>query len=48
MPLSPGLAIEAEDPDWLAPGIACDIAFEGPDTTTIETAVRRRLGDCAD
>ena len=40
-----GLAIDAEDPDWLAPGIACDIAFEGPDTTTIEAAVRQRLGD---
>ncbi len=40
-----GLAVEADDPDWLAPGIACDIAFEGPDTTTIEAAVRRRLGD---
>ncbi len=39
-----GLALEAGDPDWLAPGIACDIAFEGPDTTTIEAAVRRRLG----
>ncbi len=40
-----GLAIEAADPDWLAPGIACDIAFEGPDTTSIEAAVRQRLGD---
>ena len=40
-----GLAIDAEDPDWLAPGIACDITFEGPDTTTIEAAVRQRLGD---
>ncbi len=40
-----GHAISAEDPDWLAPGIACDIAFEGPDITTIEAAVRRRLGD---
>ena len=40
-----GLAIEAEDPDWLAPGAACDIAFEGPDTTSIEAAVRTRLGD---
>ena len=41
------LAIEIEDPDWLAPGAACDIAFEGPDTTTIEAAVRTRLGDAA-
>ena len=40
-----GHAIEAADPDWLAPGVACDIAFEGPDTTTIEAAVRSRMGD---
>ena len=40
-----GHAISTEDPDWLAPGIACDIAFEGPDITTIEAAVRARLGD---
>ncbi len=39
------LAVAAEEPDWLAPGIACDIAFEGPDTTTIEAAVRKRIGD---
>lgn len=40
-----GHAIETAGPDWLAPGVACDIAFEGPDTTTIEAAVRARLGD---
>ena len=40
-----GHAIEVAEPDWLAPGVACDIAFEGPDTTTIEAAVRARLGD---
>jgi phosphoserine phosphatase len=38
-------AIEAGEPDWLAPGVACDIGFEGPDTTTIEAAVRARFGD---
>ncbi len=40
-----GHAIETAEPDWLAPGVACDIAFDGPDTTTIEAAVRARLGD---
>jgi phosphoserine phosphatase len=31
-------------PDWLAPGIACDLAFAGPDLASAEAAVRARLG----
>ncbi|MEE8270421.1 MAG: phosphoserine phosphatase SerB [Alphaproteobacteria bacterium] len=38
-----GLAADVAEPDWLAPCVACDIAFDGPDTTSIEAAVRRRL-----
>lgn len=39
------LALDTGAPDWLAAGVACDIPFDGPDTTTIEAAVRARLGD---
>ncbi|NNG03265.1 MAG: phosphoserine phosphatase SerB [Inquilinus sp.] len=36
-------ALDTGEPDWLAPGVACDLPFDGPDTTTIEAAVRGRL-----
>jgi phosphoserine phosphatase len=31
-------------PDWLAPGVACDIALEAPDPTAAEAAARAALG----
>ena len=31
-------------PDWLAPGIACDLAFDGLAPATAEAAARERLG----
>jgi len=34
-------------PDWLAPGIACDIPFAGADPTRVEAALRARLAGAA-
>jgi phosphoserine phosphatase len=34
---------EAGKPDWLAPGIACDIAVDAADSAAAETAARRAL-----
>jgi|SRR5579872_6015191 len=34
-------------PDWLAPGIACDIAFAGADPTKVEAALRARFAGAA-
>ncbi len=47
-----GMALEAlgesgaraEAVDWLAPGIACDIAFSAPDLEKSRSAVRQALG----
>jgi len=34
-------------PDWLAPGIACDIPFAGADPTKVEVAIREKLAGAA-
>lgn len=40
-----GLGAEVAKPDWLAPGAACDLAFEGLAPEQAEAAARRALGD---
>ena len=35
----------APAPDWLAPRVACDLAFEAGDPVPVQAAVRERLGD---
>ncbi len=35
----------APAPDWLAPRVACDLAFETGDPVAVQAAVRERLGD---
>jgi phosphoserine phosphatase len=37
-------AIGAADPDWLAPGIACDLVFDG-DATSAEQTARAAIGN---
>ena len=39
-----GLGAEAAKPDWLAPGAACDLAFEGLAPEQAEAAARQALG----
>lgn len=39
-----GLGSEVAKPDWLAPGAACDLAFEGLAPEQAEAAARRALG----
>jgi phosphoserine phosphatase len=39
-----GLGAEVAKPDWLAPGAACDLAFEGLAPEQAEAAARRALG----
>jgi len=44
--IAAALALRAA-PDWLAGGRACDLAFEGIDATSAETAARRAIGGAA-
>ena len=37
------IGAKSTGPDWLAPGIACDIPFAGVDSTTVEAALRARF-----
>lgn len=39
-----GLGAETDRPDWLAPGLACDLLFEGLAPEQAEAAVRQTLG----
>lgn len=39
------LGAETEKPDWLAPGVACDLAFNGLAAEQAEAAARDALGD---
>ena len=39
--------VRVGDPDWLAPGIACDLPFKGDDPVAVEAAVRARLAGAA-
>src|SRR5436309_9276517 len=34
-------------PNWLAPGRACDLAFDGIEPETAESAARKAIGDAA-
>ncbi len=38
-------AAPADAPDWLAPGIACDLGFARGDPVEVQTALRTRLAD---
>ena len=40
-------ALGAAEPDWLAPGRACDLLLTGGDAATAETAARQAIGDAA-
>src|ERR1700720_4787839 len=40
-------ALGAAEPDWLAPGRACDLLLTEGDATTAETAARQAIGDAA-
>jgi phosphoserine phosphatase len=40
-------ALAAAEPDWLAPGLACDLRFPGDETAGAETAARQAIGDAA-
>src|SRR5689334_16608781 len=40
-------AFSAAEPEWLAPGRACDFLLSGGDATQAETAAREAIGDAA-
>jgi phosphoserine phosphatase len=40
-------ALGASEPDWLAPGRACDLLQTGDDAAAAETAARQAIGDAA-
>src|SRR5438874_1504697 len=40
-------ALAAAEPDWLAPGRACDLLLSGGDAMQAETAARQAIGDAA-